>query len=158
MSKSNLELLDSDQAYKDSHGGTHLRAAFYWFTGDIPQVAARDFKTARMIVQKLEEARIACAPLTSSEHSRLTRLIQKWTDRAAGRDLRFNVRGTKPGALSAAERQRLQQLGWVPTKYTKPTKPKQRAKCPGCNHWFTQTRVDKKFCSTYCKNRFHRSN
>jgi hypothetical protein len=154
MSKSNQELLDSDYQYKEAHGGQPLRANYWWFIGDIPEVRARDFNTCRQIVEKLEQARIECAPLTSSEHSRLTQLIKKWSHRAAGEDQRFNVRGTKRGALTNAEKERLQKLGWVPTKYTKPTKPKPRVKCQGCSRLFIQTRSDRKFCSTYCKSSY----
>jgi hypothetical protein len=65
MSASNQDLIDFDLQHKRAHGNKPLRANFYWFTGELPVVKARDFKTARIIVNKLMEARIRCAPLTS---------------------------------------------------------------------------------------------
>ena len=91
-----------------------MRASFYWYTGELPQVAPRDYAACRAIVAKLQQARHKCAPLTKSEHSRLTKLINRWEHRASGLDQRFNVVGTKPGALTIHETDRLTRLGWTP--------------------------------------------
>lgn len=153
MTMSNY-LTESDQQYRDAHRQP-LRANFYWYTGDIPVVRPRDYKTARAILHKLEGARVVCAPLTSSEHTRLTNLIAKWKRRAAGQCPRFNVVGTRPGALTQAQRDRLLKLGWYPNPQTKTTKPPVPTKpCLNCRTIFPLTRSDKKYCSDWCRTHY----
>lgn len=111
---SNNDLIDSDVQYKRAHHQKSIRAAFYWYTGEVPRLAPGDLAGARAFLQKLQEARHVCKPLTSSEHSRLTKLITKWTARANGTDPRFMVKGTRRGALTNQEKERLYKLGWTP--------------------------------------------
>lgn len=160
MSHSGQELLDSDYAYKRAHNGRSLRAAYTWYIGTSPIIAPRDYAACRQYLETLKRARTVCAPLTSSEHYRLTQLIRKWTRRARGLDPRFNVVGTRPGALTNTERERLLKLGWVPTTFTKPpvpsvpSTPLDKKKCLGCSALFTPTRRNQKFHTTYCKTNY----
>lgn len=151
-SNSNQELLDSDTLFRQTHPAQKLRANFYHYIGDIPQVAPRDYATCRQIVTRLQEARTVCAPLTSSEHSKLTYLINRWEHRASGMDQRFNVVGTRPGALTTTQRERMLKLGWFPEirQHVK-LKGLPKKRCLQCKSLFLCTRSDKKYCSDKCR-------
>lgn len=145
---------DADAAYKAAHHQQSIRAAFYWYTGEAPSCGPGDLGKAKEYLQRLVEARNRCAPLTPSEHTRLTKLIQKWTLRAAGKDIRFMVMGTSRGAPTAQQKHRMQQLGWHSTHVPTWKEPLKKKPCQHCRKFFLPTRVDKKFCTDWCRSKY----
>jgi ribosomal protein S27AE len=135
-----------------------LPASFYAFTGELPtNVAPGDFMTARSVVKRLKIARAKCVgpfALTRNEHSRLTSLIQKWEQRANGKDPRFNVMGTQLGRPNTEQEAKMVKQGWESKHITRNPVVYNRT-CKECGDTFTANRKDKQICSPLCKSRYY---
>lgn len=81
------------------------RFTFWPLLGEIPDCGPGEQDVAAVFARKLE--RVLDHPWSHDERSYLVRLLKKWTLRAAGKDLRFNVVGNRHGALDAESRRRL---------------------------------------------------
>ena len=69
-----------------------LRDRMDEMVGPVPLLAPGDREAARQFLEKVEGA-IAAKGWTPAQWNRLYRLRDKWQDRAAGRDIRFEVMG-----------------------------------------------------------------
>lgn len=75
------------------------RAAWREYAGDSPYCGPGDHEKASAYVARLERA-IAQGGWTKHEREHLYGELEKWGRRARGQDARFEVVGTRPGALS----------------------------------------------------------
>jgi hypothetical protein len=86
-----------------------LRAA-YWtiLGGHSPECAPGDSRAATAFVARIETA-IDQGGWTRNEWRNLKQLWARWTRRAAGEDLRFNLVGTRGGRLDRDEEARIRE-------------------------------------------------
>lgn len=83
--------------------GTRWRAAFRAMTGEAPECGPGEHAKARLYWLRLREA-IRIGHWSPSEWSNLYRQERVWRERAAGRDARFEVMGTRKGRADPEQR------------------------------------------------------
>lgn len=81
---------------------------YSWRTmvGPVPQVDHQDLMAARLYLNRIEAA-IDQGGWTTSEAKGLYKARNVWRCRAAGKDLRYNMRGNRTGGMEKTEAARL---------------------------------------------------
>lgn len=109
---------DIDMQDREERWAMGLRSRPYsWRTmvGPAPKVDHQDLMSARLYLNRIEDA-IEQGGWTTSEAWGLRRARKIWRCRAMGQDLRYNLRGNKPGGMEKAEaahlkdRRRIQEM------------------------------------------------
>lgn len=135
----------------------NLPAAFYAWTGTIPMnVSPGDINTAIRVVRMLCYARAMCRgdfALTRNEHTRLGGLITKWEKRAQGKDVRFNIMGTRSGRPNSEQQSRMEKFGWTSSHEPVKSLKVYNKQCSECGGDFESHRKDKQYCQPLCRGR-----
>lgn len=84
------------------------KAAYWTMTGEAPDCQPGDRDTAMRFYKRVVSA-IEHGGWSHSERSALYDLETKWGARAHGRDPRFQIAGTRPGRLPAADERRIRE-------------------------------------------------
>lgn len=92
----------ADRHHRAAYPKQHLRSAYTSITGDNPDMAIGNLQTARETLRRIEQA-IDRGKWTRAEWRRLHLMKVKWEARAAGRDLRWMMKGTHPSGLTSEE-------------------------------------------------------